>query len=179
MPRPKGRVKTETIKERAIYVYLPSEDVVKEWKDLAKDAKVSISKFVFEHVQNSLAQEKEDSYVSRAQLIKQIKDLSEENSKLKEENRILKTAYERLDDELKHYRAKPFLETEYKGVRAYEKELVRVLKERKSVDSYEILDLLRIDPKDSDMVKAVYRQLESLQAYGLVEETINGWRWIA
>jgi len=179
MPRPKGRVKTETIKQRAIYVYLPSEDVVKEWKSLAEEAKVSISKFVFEHVQNSLAQEKEDSYVSRAELIKQIKDLSEENSKLKEENRILKTAYERLDDELKHYRAKPFLEGEYEGVRAYEKELVRVLRERESVDSYELLDLLRIDPKDSEMVKVVYRQLESLQAYGLVEETINGWRWIA
>jgi len=40
-------------------------------------------------------------------------------------------------------------------VRAYEKELVRVLRERESVDSYELLDLLRIDPKDSEMVKVV------------------------
>lgn len=179
MPRPKGRIKTETIKQRAIYVYLPSEEIVEEWKRLANEAKISISKFVFEHVQNSLAQEKEDSYVSRAQLIKQIKELSEENSKLKEENRILKTAYERLDDELKHYRAQPFIETQYEGIRVYEKELVKLLKERKSVDNYELLDLLEIDPKDTEMVKAIYKQLESLQAYGLVEETINGWRWIA
>lgn len=179
MPRPKGRIKTETIKQRAIYVYLPSEEIVREWKDLAAEAKISISKFVFEHVQNSLAQEKEDNYVSRAQLIKQIKDLSEESSKLKEENRILRTAYERLDDELKHYRAQPFIEKQYEGIRVYEKELVRILKERKSVNSYELLDLLKIDPKDTEMVKATYKQLESLQAYGLVEETINGWRWIA
>lgn len=179
MPRPKGRVKTETIKQRAIYVYLPSEEIVEEWKRLADEANVSISKFVFEHVQNSLSQEKEDSYVSRAQLIKQIKELSEENSKLKEENRILKTAYERLDDELKHYRAQPFVEQQYEGVRVYEKELVRILKERKSVGSYELLDLLKIDPKDTEMVKAISKQLESLKAYGLVEETINGWRWMA
>jgi len=172
------KTKTETIKERAIYVYLPSEEIVKEWKSLAKNARTSISKFVFEHVENSLKQEKENSYVSRAELIKQMKELKEENTKLKEENRILKTAYERLDDELKHYRAKPFLEDRYEGKRRYEKVLVDELRKRKTVGNYELIDILRIDPKDSDLVKSVYKQLESLKEYGLVEETIDGWRWI-
>ncbi len=80
-----------------MYVYLPSEEIVEEWKSLAKNARTSISKFVFEHVENSLKQEEENSYVSRAELIKQMKELEEENAKLKEENRILKIAYERLD----------------------------------------------------------------------------------
>ena len=127
---------------------------------------------------NYLSQE-EDNYVSRAELIRQIKELSEGNSRLKEENRILRTAYERLDDELKHYSAQPFIEQQCEGARVYEKELVKLLKERKSVNSYEFLDLLKIDSKDTEMVKAISRQLESLKAYGLVEETINGWRWIA
>ncbi len=121
-----------------MYVYLPSEEIVEEWKSLAKNARTSISKFVFEHVENSLKQE-------------------EENAKLKEENRILKTAYERLDDELKHYRTKPFLEDEYEGKRRYEKVLVDILKKRKTIGNYERIDLLRIDPKDSDLVRAVYR----------------------
>jgi len=178
MPRPKGRDKTETIKDRAIYVYLPSEEIVEKWKSSAKSSGVSISKFVFEHVENSLQQEKENSFVPRAELLKQVRELREESSRLKEENKILKSAYERLDEELKHYRAKPFLEEEYEGIRVYEKELVKILKEKQRVDNYELLEFLNIDPKDSELVKAISKQLANLQAYGLVKQTINGWRWI-
>ena len=38
--------KTETIKQRAIYVYLPSIEMVKRWKELAKSQGASISRFV-------------------------------------------------------------------------------------------------------------------------------------
>jgi hypothetical protein len=49
--------KTETIKQRAIYVYLPSQEMVDRWKKLAKEHGTSISKFVAENVENSLRQE--------------------------------------------------------------------------------------------------------------------------
>jgi hypothetical protein len=49
--------KTETIKKRAIYVYLPSEEMVKEWKELAGKTGTSLSKFVIGHVMNSLGKE--------------------------------------------------------------------------------------------------------------------------
>jgi hypothetical protein len=178
MVRPKGREKTKTIKERAIYVYLPSHELINEWKDLAKKSRVSISKFVFEHVENSLQQEKEKSFIPRVGLIKQIKELKEEDLRLRKDNQMLRSAYERLDSELKHYRVKPFLEERYEGIRIYEKELVRILKERNRIDNYKLLEILKIDPKDSDLVKAISKQLENLEAYGLVEATINGWRWI-
>ena len=38
--------KTDTIKKRAIYVYLPSQEMVDRWKESAKLQKASISKFV-------------------------------------------------------------------------------------------------------------------------------------
>jgi hypothetical protein len=177
MPRPKGRVKTKTIKERAIYVYLPSQEMVKEWKTLAEKAGVSTSKFVQEHVENSLAQEKEEQFIPRTKLIKQLKALEEENSKLRADNEMLRRAYERLDQELKHYRAKPFLE-EFRGPRTYERELIKILKEHKQIDSDALLKTLSINPKDSDLVKAISKQLENLETYGLIEATLGGWRWI-
>jgi hypothetical protein len=70
------------------------------------------------------------------------------------------------------------LEERYEGIRIYEKELVKILKERNRIDNYKLLEILKIDPKDSDLVKAISKQLENLEAYGLVEATINGWRWI-
>jgi len=46
--------KADTIKERAVYVYLPNEGKAKEWKKRAKSGRTSVSKFVYEHVENSL-----------------------------------------------------------------------------------------------------------------------------
>jgi ATP-dependent Lon protease len=175
----KGRPRkglTQTIKQRALYLYLPSEEMAEEWKSLAKHARVSVSRFILDHVQNSLDQEKGD-YVARSELIKREQELKAENSKLREENRMLRSAYERLDEELKHYRAKPFLEPEFEGIRTYEKELIDLFKKQKAVRSDEILGSLRIDPGNSDLVKAVNRQLELLEKYGIIEPIIGGWKW--
>ncbi len=38
--------KTETMKERAMYIHLPSHKMAEEWKRLAKKQGASISKFV-------------------------------------------------------------------------------------------------------------------------------------
>ena len=68
--------KTETIKQRTIYVYLPSIEMVGHWKELAESQGVSISKFVISHVENSLRQD-EEGFRSRSNLV-------EENQKLRE-----------------------------------------------------------------------------------------------
>ena len=47
-----------------------------------------------------------------------------------------------------------------------------------TLDSYKLLEALGIDPKDSELVKAISRQLEDLEAYGVVAPTPKGWRWI-
>jgi len=169
--------KTETIKKRAVYVYLPSEETTERWKRLAKRSRVSISKFVVEHVEDSLREEGEEGYPKRAELIKQLKALKADGAKLRQENEILKRAYERLDSELKHYRAQPFLEEGFRGVRRYNRKLVGLLKRGKVVGSDEILEELGIDPGEADLVKAVNKQLENLEAYGLVKATARGWKW--
>ena len=51
------RPKTASIRERSIYVYLPGTEMVKQWKKMANQSGMSISKFVIEHVNNSLHQE--------------------------------------------------------------------------------------------------------------------------
>jgi hypothetical protein len=71
------------------------------------------------------------------------------------------------------------LESEFGGVRAYEKELIELFKKQKTVRSDEILESLKVDPRNSDLVKAVNKQLELLERYGVIEPIIGGWRWKA
>jgi len=174
-------VKTGELASRAIYVYLPTVEMAREWKMLADKSRISISKFVTEHVENSLKQEEDKkAYASRAELLRQLKERDEEIARLKQENRLLKMLSENLDKELKRYRAKPFSEgkARFEGVREYDRELIQVLRKNGRVDSDHILEELGISPKDTDLVKAVNMQLRTLQAYGLVEPTSRGWKWL-
>ena len=171
-------VKDGKLRKRSIYVYLPSVDMAKKWKMLADKAGTSISKLVIEHVEDSLREEGEEGYLRRAELIKRLRELNEELAKLREENKILKRAYERLDLELRRYRAQPFLEEEFEGVRTYDRELIALLRREGTVEGRRILEELGIDPRDSNLVKAVNKQLENLEAYGLVVARPRGWKWL-
>lgn len=172
------RRKTETIKERAVYVYLPSLEMVEDWKGRAEKGGVSISKFVIERVEESVRREEgEEGYLGRAELIKKLRDAEEELKKVRNENRLLKKLAENLDNELRRYRAQPFLDEAFEGVRKFDKDLVELLRKGGSYTQEDILAHLNIDPSDSDLVKAVSKQLEALEGYGLLEYRGRGWRW--
>jgi len=171
--------KTESIKQRSIYVYLPSVELVKDWKVKAKKSGASVSRFVIEHVTNSLRQEEgEEGYKSRAELMQQIREKDEQIQKLTRENEIVKLALERVENEVERYRAEPFLEEDFKGIRRYDRRLIELLKKGDTVDSDHLLRLLKINPRDTPLVKAVTKQLENLEAYGLVDKTLRGWKWM-
>ena len=170
-------VPNKALKQRAIYVYLPSVKMAEDWKGLAAKAGVPTSKFVAEHVENSLRQEDKSGHPSRIEMIKQLREKDEELMKLRKENRLLRTLVEKLDIELKRYRAQPFLEEEFQGKRTYDRELVHLIKGKKMIDSDRLLSELGVDPKETDIVKAVNRQLQNLEAYGLIESTARGWMW--
>ena len=52
--------KNKCLTDCAIYVYLPTVGMADQWKSMADKSKISISKFVIEHVENSLKQEEEN-----------------------------------------------------------------------------------------------------------------------
>ena len=64
------------------------------------------------------------------------------------------------------------------GKRRHDEELIKILKRGKAVEGYAILKELGIDPRDTEAVKLVNNQLESLCRFGLIEEKSSGWRWI-
>jgi uncharacterized membrane protein len=171
--------KTKSINERYVYAYLPSVEVVRNWKARAKKSKISISQFVFEHVTNSLRQEDgEESFRSRAELIDELHLSDEALKKLTREKEITNLALERVESELKRYRSEPFLQENFRGLRKYDLKLIEILKKGPAVDSDELLPQLRISPRETDRVRAVSKQLENLEAYGLVEKTRRGWKWV-
>jgi hypothetical protein len=169
--------KTESVKERAIYVYLPSVEQKKRWEEHSQKLGVSTSKFVSEYVENSLRQEEEPDYKSRSVLWKENNELKQQVEDLAKKCRLLETVVDKLEQELRGYRGKPFLEESFEGVRNYEKGLIDLLKSKDIVTDEQIFAQLGIAPSDGDAVRAIAKQLESLEACGLVKSLSRGWKW--
>ena len=170
--------KTETSKERLIYVYLPSHEMTEKWKKLANKSDTSISKFVIEHVENSIQQEDgKESYITRIELLKEVQQLKEENQQLRKQNKMMDTVVDRLDSELRGYRVQPFVEEDFTGIRKYETEIIALFKQKKEIRKEDLLDFLHINATDSKTVKGIQKQIENLEQYGLIKDRGVKWTW--
>jgi len=172
-----GQRKTESIKERTVYVYLPTEEFLEEWRRYAEASGKSLSKFVFEVVEDYIRKSEDKGFESRLELIKKLKSLEEEAKQLRDENKMLRMLVKNLEKELRRYRAQPFLEPHFEGVRRFDRELIELLRSGETFSEEEILDRLGVDPSETDYMKAISKQLEILEQYGLVEFTGRGWKW--
>lgn len=85
---------------------------------------------------------------------------------------------EKLQTELKRHRTAPFRDEDFSGVRQFDTELIDILQDSGNVRSERILRELNVDPQNTDLMQALQAQLRQLEQYGLVEETLHGWRWV-
>ena len=173
---PEKKSKTDTIKQRTICVYVPTEDMADRWKDIAKDRKTSLSKFVMELVEDTLAREEDENFENRAELIKRKTELEEQVRDLSKDLRRFKTLADKQEKELREYRSKPFLDENFEGVRSFSKSLVNLLKDKKTVKYEDLHNFLDIVP-GSDESMAIQEQLKQLEKYGLIEYTDRFIRW--
>ncbi len=164
------------LKARYINVYLPSEAAKLQWEEDAKEAGIPLSRFVFESVEAFRASKKE---TPRSDFIKELAEAKEELQKLRSELKLKNLLLEKLEGEVYKARYDSFKEVEMgEGTRRHDEDLIKVLRHSKSMEGYAILMELSVDPRDTEAVKLVNNQLESLRRFGLVEETGTGWRWI-
>lgn len=161
---------------RYVYVYLPTAEDKKRWQNFADKAGVPLTKFVIELVENALTEESD--FKPRGELVKEIGKLRAENKELKDDLKQKKIVLEKYDNELKRYRSEAFIEDKFEGVRKYSKEIIAILKRSGVVDGYRLLEELGIDPKETDLVRAVSKQLEEIESYGMIASTQRGWRWV-
>ena len=166
MPRPSHY-------NRQFLIYLPTEKDLDNWKELAKAARISLNKYIFEMVERGRQEAQ-----PRTDLIKEISDLREENQKQREELKLKSLVLEKYETELFKYRHESFLQTDFQGTQQFSEDLVNLLKEGRTYSGQEILKSLDIDPKDSEAVRIVHKQLQILQDFKLIAEGVNGWRWI-
>ena len=164
------------LKARYVDVYLPSEAAKQEWEEEANKAGLTLSKFVFGAVEAFRAAKDE---TPRYEMVKELAEAKEEAQKLRSELKMKTLLLEKLEADVYKARYASFQEVEMgEGTRRHDQELINILKRGKALEGYTILKELGIDPGETEAVKLLNNQLESLQRFGLVRETAQGWMWI-
>jgi len=166
--------KTKTIKKRTVYVYAPSMKTADRWKQAADDAGLSLSKFFIECVEDTIRNN--ENYQPHVDLLKEVESLRNENNELKKRIKMIDALTEKQEQELKQFMSQSFLE-EKEGIRKYDRDLVDLLRTRKQVRFDDIIVHLNLDRRDADVMRAVNRQLDHLEAYGLIVPVREGYKW--
>lgn len=160
---------------RTATVYLPAEEILTAWQNEAKQGGATISDYIFEMVEKARRPADDQA---RPELVRENSDIKTLNRKLEQEVNLLKANLEIMQAEVYKQRFAGFEQVDATGMHSYDKALVDMLKRGKILDSQEILGSLGINPRDSQAVKLVSNQLEELKRFGLVSESIQGWRWL-
>jgi hypothetical protein len=170
--------KSENIKERTVSVYLPDKYMLNEWKKVAAEHEMSLSRFIIERVEGSLKENGDGDRYTRRDLIERNQQLERENGSLRKELELKTKVYEALDRELKEIRKNEWVAPSNQRLLKLSTDLVILFKTKKRILYDELLPALEIIPTDLDSVKAVNNQIDVLAAYGLVKQDLKGWRWI-
>ena len=165
-------------KQRLIYLYLPSLEKRDELKILAKKAKMPLSKFIVEHVENSLRQEQDkEEFTSRLDLMNDLKKIKEENKDLHKKIKMLENLVVRLEKDIRSQTIEPHLDKEFIGDVRYEEDLVRLFKTCPEVRKEDLYKKLCVDITDTDAITAIQNQIDALERFGFLKDIGGKWRW--
>lgn len=162
-------------KTRYSYVYHPSRPHKERWEKMAAKAHASLSKYIISIV-DGVIDEKEEMAPRH---VRELDGLKNEVKTLREDLHRKNILIERYEAELKRYRAAPWLETNFAGMRGLSEDLVQILKVRGSVDKSQLLEALGVDLMEKDLIKAIDGQLETLAGFGMVKAEDNTLQWVA
>jgi predicted RNase H-like nuclease (RuvC/YqgF family) len=176
--------KNSPISERRIYVYAESVEQANQWKKTAKNVGMPISRFITELLEDHI--NAEDTGTARKELQKSIMLLEDQNKQLRAENvnlsqQIERTnnLIERYEEQLQQLKQGAWLEdSKFDGARDYEKKLTSLLKEHKSIREEKLLDFLHILPTETNKIRAVMKQIETLLDYGVIKMNKGCYQWL-
>ena len=177
--RSRGRPrKSETIKERTVSVYLPDMFMLNEWKRVAAEHKMPLSRFIIQRIEESLKENGDGERYTRRDIIERNQELERENGALRKEVEMKTKAFEALDRELQNLRDQPWLNPSANTISKFNQELIKLLRSKKRIYFDDLLPSLGVKPTEIESVKAINNQIGVLIGYGLIIQDLKGWRWI-
>lgn len=162
-------------------MYAQSLEMKQKWREVAADSGMTLSNYMMHMMELSL--EQETLGTDRQTLLESNEILTERLQRAEEMVRALEALRDKQDRELLAYRAQPFANQDFRGLRQLDRRLVELLKSRTSrgkqvtIPFDRLLHGLKVQPDEHKVIHALSAQLDAFVDYGLVEYTNSGYRW--
>lgn len=119
-----------------------------------------------------------EDMVPAMELAKDQNALRDQNRNLRRDLENAKAELERQKTELFKLRYEALLQPVPRGVAQLNERIVDILRSGGTWSSQELLKELEVNPRDIEAIQIATRQLQMLQDFGLVRESVKGWRWV-
>ena len=167
--------------KRRVDVYAQSLEMKQRWRDVAAEAGMTLSNYMMHMMELSLEQEVLGT--DRQTLLDSNEILSERLHEAEDLVRALEALRDKQDKDLLAYRAQPFANQDFRGLRQLDRRLVELLKSRTSrgkqvtIPFDRLLHEMGVQPDEHKIIQALSAQLDAFVDYELVEYTNTGYRW--
>jgi predicted nucleic acid-binding protein len=156
---------------RLIRIYAPSSEYKDRYLKLAKEKRVTLSRFLISAIESALDDEK-------STVGKHPGEIAEELSELREELERTRLLLNRYEKELHKLRDLEWTKDDLQGLLTHDQRLIDALKNKGPIHDSQLLEALGIDMRDIDQVKIISRQLGDLEGFGLIAKGSRGWKWL-
>ncbi|UCG70756.1 MAG: hypothetical protein JSV09_07070 [Thermoplasmata archaeon] len=181
MPRPRGRPnqgKTQTIRKRAVNVYLPTKELLEEWKKDAKEAGMSLSQYILEAVERERVHGT-GPHLPKLELEKTLKETNEELSELQSKYEILEAAFKKRDQDAKQLSKLIERKKDTLIDVNMANKLLKVIKNWPYDEIYieDFTESLEIEDTDSNSLSRLKEILDLMEDIGLLKRGWLSWKW--
>lgn len=182
MERLKGRPnqgKTDTIRERCVNVYLPTKEMLHQWKKDAEKVGMPVSRFVCEIVERHRRDDAEN-LTPNYRLMERTKELEVELTSLQTKYDILNLAFKRREDEVRNLSdALGKTPTNQIDI-GVARQMINILRGKVGVSHsvYEMMGITSLEETDEEQIAKVREALTFFCEIDLIEPSgIDGWKW--
>ena len=168
--------KMNTYQQRRIEIRVPDTATAERWKERAKESKMSLSRFIVEHVENSINLEGTEGQPSRGELVLENRMLKERLEHTTREQRTREKLVKELNEFVDKLKAdNPFYSKDEKDTE-FLRMVTTKMKDSSFVRSKDIFKVIDIEPTDTRNIKLINFQLDFFADCGLLDRIANGWK---
>ena len=171
MRKPTGRPnqgKSETLRKRSVYVYLPTEDMVAQWKAEAERYGMSLSRFLVEVVDDAI-RKNPSGLTPRDEIKADLAKVSSELASLRSEKESLQSLLRQTEASVASYRESLYTLAEHTHDETMLSNLIGLFKKRRVRRVEEVPAALGIDATDGAAMSRLEDGIGYLKKLGLIE----------
>ena len=171
MPRPPGRPdlgKSKTIKDRAVYLYAPTTEMLAQWKKEAKRHGLSLSRFLVEVIDDAMRRNPQ-GITPREEIKTELEKASSELASLRAQKEAMLAQLSQTEKQVAAYRESLYALAETSQDDAVVSRLIGLFARRRVWKLDDLTAALVIDITDGEAMGKLQTSIDYLRKVGLVE----------